>query len=162
MVARFRISEALLNKLDIQVTMWCFPIILIPPYILNGPHPLEKLSTALWRLILSDTALCHPRTAAVALRFKWLGLLPLVHCSECHIQFIIRTNCPLAQRVLLICFEVSIHKSGVHYVSTRNDKIFISIIYSPPWTLLQCSYPSQITNNRSFSLSWTQIPSLVA
>ena len=39
MAARLRISEALLNKLDIQVTMWCFPIILIPTLHFERPSP---------------------------------------------------------------------------------------------------------------------------
>jgi hypothetical protein len=39
MVARLRISEALLNKLDIQVTMWCFPIFLIHTLHSERPSP---------------------------------------------------------------------------------------------------------------------------
>jgi hypothetical protein len=39
MAARLRISEALLNKLDIQVTVWCFPIILIPTLHFERPSP---------------------------------------------------------------------------------------------------------------------------
>lgn len=39
MAACLRISEALLNKLDIQVTVWCFPIILIPTLHSERPSP---------------------------------------------------------------------------------------------------------------------------
>jgi len=73
--------------------MWYFPIILIPTLLSEcHAHPSRKLSTALWRLILSDTALCYPR-AVVALRFKWFGLVHHTYCSGWHIQFVIRTNC---------------------------------------------------------------------
>jgi hypothetical protein len=72
--------------------MWCFPIILIHTLHSECHSPLHKLSTALWRLILSDTALCHSRTAVVP-RFKWSRRFALLHCSQCHVQFAIRMNC---------------------------------------------------------------------
>jgi hypothetical protein len=39
MAVLLRISEAPLNKLDIQVTMWCFPIILVLTLHFERPSP---------------------------------------------------------------------------------------------------------------------------
>jgi hypothetical protein len=40
--ARLGNSEALLDKLDIQVTMWCFPIILISTLLSECHSPLTQ------------------------------------------------------------------------------------------------------------------------
>jgi hypothetical protein len=89
--------------------MWCFPIVQFPTLHSECHSPLHKLSTALWRLILSDTALCHPR-AAVAPRFKRFRRLAHVHCSQCHVHFTARMNCPWLVKSATWCsprFEIS-------------------------------------------------------
>lgn len=143
MAVHLQISEALLNKLDIQVTVWCFPIILIPTLHFQRSSPFgEALDCSLevdsqWYSTLPPSNRGCSKIQVAQLAFPY-ALFWMPHSVYNKNELSVSTA----------SFEVFTHKVGVHFISSKNRQNihfqnllpFILHLFSSSYQMTKNSY----------------------